>query len=145
MKRTLFATPQDAETAFYEAFESADLEAMMAVWAGEDEIVCVHPQGQRLQGYAAVRESWRQLFEAGGTLRFRLSDVREFHGAVFAVHMVHEHLATPDRSGWGPPVIATNVYTLTDQGWRMLLHHASVSPDQATMADFPEDVPHILH
>jgi len=29
VKKTLFATPQDAEAAFYEAFIKRDLEAMM--------------------------------------------------------------------------------------------------------------------
>ena len=31
--KPIFPTPQDAEAAFYEALERADLEAMMAVWA----------------------------------------------------------------------------------------------------------------
>jgi hypothetical protein len=38
VKKTLFATPQDAEAAFYEAFIKRDLEAMMEVWAEEDDI-----------------------------------------------------------------------------------------------------------
>ncbi|HXZ95937.1 MAG TPA: nuclear transport factor 2 family protein, partial [Burkholderiales bacterium] len=60
MKTSIFPTPQDAEAAFYEAFESADLDAMMAVWAEDEEVVCVHPSGPRLTGIAQVRESWRQ-------------------------------------------------------------------------------------
>ena len=50
MKNVLFKTAQDAETAFYEAQEKADLDAMMAVWADDDDIVCVHPGGMRLSG-----------------------------------------------------------------------------------------------
>ena len=41
MKRALFTTPQDAEAAFYDAFEKSDLDAMMGVWADDDDIVCV--------------------------------------------------------------------------------------------------------
>src|SRR2546422_2607886 len=67
----LFPTPDDAETAFYEAFERADLAAMMAVWAESDEIVCIHPQGPRLSGFEAVRESWAQNFAGGSQLRVR--------------------------------------------------------------------------
>ena len=37
----LFPTPQDAETAFYEAFERGDIAAMMAVWAEADDVVCL--------------------------------------------------------------------------------------------------------
>ena len=36
MAPRIFPTPQDAEAAFYEALERADLELMMAVWS-EDE------------------------------------------------------------------------------------------------------------
>ena len=69
MKRSLFTTAQDAEAAFYEALEKADLEAMMAVWADDDDIVCVHPGGMRLAGVEQVRESWRQIFSGGSTTR----------------------------------------------------------------------------
>jgi hypothetical protein len=45
-----FATPEDVETAFYEAIARADLVALMSVWADDEEIVCIHPTGQRLTG-----------------------------------------------------------------------------------------------
>ena len=48
--RKLFPTPDDAESAFYDAFERADLAAMMVVWAEDDDVVCVHPPGPRLTG-----------------------------------------------------------------------------------------------
>ena len=57
MSSSLFASPEDAETAFYDAIERADLEAMMAIWADDEEVACIHPAGQRLTGLAAVRES----------------------------------------------------------------------------------------
>ena len=50
----LFPTAQDAETAFYDAFERADVAAMMAVWAEDDDVVCVHPSGPRLVGFEAA-------------------------------------------------------------------------------------------
>ncbi len=65
MKRALFTTPQDAEAAFYEAFEKGDLDAMMGVWADDDDILCVHPAGPRLSGVEQVREAWRQIFSGG--------------------------------------------------------------------------------
>ncbi len=68
-----YATPQDTEQAFYRAFELADLVEMMAIWAEEEEIVCVHPNGGRHCGLVEVRESWRQIFSQGPRLRFRLA------------------------------------------------------------------------
>ena len=37
MSSSLFASPEDAETAFYDAIERADLEAMMAIWADDEK------------------------------------------------------------------------------------------------------------
>jgi ketosteroid isomerase-like protein len=50
----VFATPEDVETAFYEAIARADLAALMSVWADDEEIVCIHPTGQRLTGTDAI-------------------------------------------------------------------------------------------
>ncbi|GIT54342.1 MAG: hypothetical protein Ct9H300mP16_15020 [Pseudomonadota bacterium] len=48
-----FSSAHVAETAFYDAFQSADLEAMMRVWH-PDEAVCIHPFGRRIEGHDAV-------------------------------------------------------------------------------------------
>jgi uncharacterized protein (TIGR02246 family) len=142
-KSQLFPTPEDAENAFYEAFERADLAAMMAVWAEDDDVVCVHPQGPRLIGFEAVRESWTQIFASGMQLRVRATEERRFLGQSLAVHAVVEILAAAGESESSPPVAATNVYVLTEAGWRMLVHHASPLPGPATEA--PEPEPHTLH
>ena len=49
----VFATPEDVEASFYEAIARADLAALMSVWADDEEIVCIHPTGQRLTGAEA--------------------------------------------------------------------------------------------
>src|SRR3954464_9713170 len=94
MKRAVFTTPQEAESAFYEAFEKSDLDAMMGVWADDDEIVCVHPGGPRLTGTEQIREAWRRMFAAGQTLRFRLREPRAMSGMTVVVHSVYEQIST---------------------------------------------------
>ena len=128
MKRAIFTTPQEAEAAFYEAFEKADLEAMMAVWADDDDIVCVHPGGLRLSGMAQVRESWRQIFAGGQTLRFRLRHQQSLNGMTLAVHSAYEQVSVAGEAQPRGPVIATNIYMRTEIGWRMVVHHASPAP-----------------
>ena len=136
-----FANSDEAERAFYEAFERADLEAMMEVWAEDEEVACVHPGGQRIDGLEEVRESWRRIFSHGPSLRFRVSHRQIWRGALVAVHAVHENIHAPgERLGL---VIATNVYVLTSGGWRMVLHHASPGSGQAPPDDEP--VATILH
>jgi ketosteroid isomerase-like protein len=124
------STPEQAETAFYQAIEQADLGAMMAVWAEDEEIICIHPGGARLIGLEAVRDSWRGIFAAGPRLRFRLLDPRIQAGRMVSVHNLVERITV---SGDLRPhlVLATNVYVLTTGGWRMLMHHASPMPPSA--------------
>ncbi len=142
MIATAFASAEAAERAFYSAFERADLAAMMAVWAEDEEIICVHPGGPRLCGVAEVRESWRQLFAQGPQLSFSLSNGRLYPGRMLAVHSVFEHVKTRGDPRPATAVLATNVYVLTPRGWRMLMHHASVPP-AAPPAEEPP--PSMLH
>ncbi|HLF39720.1 MAG TPA: nuclear transport factor 2 family protein [Burkholderiales bacterium] len=128
MKKALFASPQDAESAFYEALTKADLDSMMAVWADDDDIYCVHPNGARVSGVESVRESWRQIFASGQTLRFQLRESQHVQGMMLSVHSVYEHITIAGETRARNPVIATNVYLRTERGWRMVAHHASPAP-----------------
>lgn len=128
MKPPLFGTAQATESAFYDALEKADLDAMMAVWADDDEIVCVHPGGMRLAGVAAIREAWRQIFNGGPVLRVRLRQLQTIDGMSLVVHSVYEQISIDGETEQPPPMIATNIYQRTDNGWRMMVHHASPAP-----------------
>jgi ketosteroid isomerase-like protein len=132
VKKALFASPQDAESAFYEALTKADLDAMMAVWADDDDIYCVHPNGARVTGVESVRDSWRQIFSSGQTLRFQLRDSQVVQGMMLAVHSVYEHITIAGETRPRGPVIATNIYLRTERGWRMVAHHASPVPAPAS-------------
>lgn len=132
MSANLYATPEDAETAFYDAIERADLEAMMAVWADDEEVACVHPAGQRLIGLAAVRESWRHVFANGARLRVRVSHQLCWNSALMAVHNVVETLYLGDDPTPHGPMHATNVFIRGANGWRLLCHHSSTASEAPT-------------
>ena len=134
MSAKIFPTAQDAENAFYEALERSDLDAMMAVWSEDDDIVCVHPSGQRLAGQEQVREVWRQMFAAGPNMRVKISQQVVVAGVMLAVHSVHENFVVEGDPRPTPTVLATNVYMRTAAGWRMIVHHASPAPAQAEPA-----------
>jgi uncharacterized protein (TIGR02246 family) len=142
VKKNTFPTPQDAEAAFYEALEAGDLEAMMEVWAEDEDIVCVHPGGPRLAGYDQVRDSWAQIFGSGQRLNVQVSNQVVLSGMMLAVHSVHENILVQGESRPRAPVAATNVYLRTGNGWRMILHHGSPAP-QAPRASV--ESPKILH
>ena len=139
----LFATAIDCETAFYDAFERADLNLMMTVWADEPGIVCIHPQGPRLAGISAIRTSFTEIFSQGPNAKLKVSELRKNQGQTLSIHSVYETFTIADRSEVIPPVLATNVYMLTPDGWRMILHHASLSPQGTTVEE--QGVLRILH
>ena len=143
----LFPTPDDASTAFYDAFESADLPAMMAVWAESDTVVCIHPRGPRLVGFDSVRDSWAQIFAAGGRLRVATTDVCTFEGPSIAVQTVVEMVSAQGSQDGPTPVCATNVFELTEGGWRLVIHHASpmMVPETPEQEDEEPAKAHVLH
>lgn len=121
----MFATANDAEQAFYRAFETTDIDAMMRVWLHDDKVECIHPGGRRLRGYNAVRNSWAQMFAGGEALRFRIDEIMTLDDAMLVVHVVHEHISIDGKPANRAPIIATNVYRRGPEGWGMILHHAS--------------------
>ncbi len=139
----LMASPDDVETQFYEALREADLEKLMAVWADDDEVICVHPGGPRVVGPRAIRAAFEAMF-ANGRIHAHPERVRRVHSLEAAVHNLVERieLATTEgqRTGY---VLATNVYLKTAQGWRMVAHHASPGTPNET----PEvvEAPAVLH
>lgn len=136
-------TPDEVEARFYAALRQGDLEALMALWADDDEVVCVHPGGPRAVGLAAIRATFEAVF-AHNPIPVEPQQVHRLHALGSAVHHLVERitLATAEgpQSAW---VLATNVYFRTAQGWRIVAHHASPgSPLQPAEADQP---PATLH
>jgi ketosteroid isomerase-like protein len=139
----MLASPEDVEQLFYEALREGNLDKLMAVWADDEEVVCIHPGGPRLVGAAAVRVAFEAVFSSG-TIAVQPDNVRRMHALGSAVHSVVEkvQIQTADgpRVGY---VMATNVYVKTTLGWRMVAHHASPgTPDEP-----PElvETPSVLH
>jgi len=119
------ASPEDTEAQFYEALQQGDIERLMAVWADDDEIACVHPGGPRLVGVAAIRAGFDNIFANGG-IPVTPEQVHRLHTMTTAVHHLAERITITSAEGtqtaW---VLATNVYLKTEQGWRLVVHHAS--------------------
>ena len=119
------AAPDELESRFYEALRKGDIEALMAVWADDDEIVCVHPGGPSVIGPVAIRASFEAIF-ANGPIPVQPEQVHRLESMAGAVHHLIERVPVPTdeglRDAW---VIATNVYAQTAQGWRLVAHHAS--------------------
>lgn len=125
---TLGGSPEEVETRFFEALQKGDIDQLMACWADEDEITCIHPGGPRLLGAQAIRASFEALF-AQREWRVRVEDARRVQTLGGAVHTFVLRLAIdlPD----GPRaahLAATQAYQKSPQGWRLVAHHASFAP-----------------
>lgn len=140
----IFPTAQDAENAFYDSLERGDLDLMMAVWAEDEEIVCVHPAGGRIAGQEQVRDSWRRMFASGQRLQIKIAQRVTLSGMMVEVRSVHEVITIVGEEVARPPMVATNVYLRTAAGWRMVVHHASPAP-QAAAEEVPPEPPKLLH
>src|SRR5262249_61328957 len=120
----------ECEQAFYEALEGADADAVNDLWLDDDDVCCVHPNGPRLLGYAAVAASWRTLLSQG-PVQVRASARKTLETPAVSVHNVIEELVVSDGNVQHVVhVIATNAYVKTPTGWKMLLHHATAVPSR---------------
>ncbi len=139
----LLASVDDIEAQFYEALQAGDLDRLMALWADDEEIACVHPGGPRISGHRAIRASFESIF-SNGVIPVRPQQVRRSENGSASVHHVIERVdiltAEGAQTAW---VLATNVYFKTALGWRLVLHHAS--PGAAQEAPEPTDIPSTLH
>ncbi|MBS0339204.1 MAG: nuclear transport factor 2 family protein [Proteobacteria bacterium] len=136
-------TADDVEASFYEALQRGDLESLMACWADDDEVFCVHPGGPRLVGTEAIRSAFEQMF-GNGSIHATPARVRKVESLGSSVHNVLERIEVLTTEGPRLAfVLATNVYHKTAQGWRMVAHHAS--PGTVQEPSDTHDAPQLLH
>lgn len=131
--QTTFGTPREAEHAFYAAFESRSVEAMMKVWSAHTEVICIHPQGPRLVGRDAVKNGWQEILAHSPPIRFEVRARYVMDSDTLVAHIVEEHIRIADQGVWQGPILATNLYRRHVDGWKMVLHHASAGPAAAAV------------
>ena len=141
-----------ANAALYDAFESADLDLMEAVWLDGPhaaDVICVHPGWPALRGRGPVLRSWAMIMANTSYISFVLTDVDATVDGDVAVVTCSENILTgmpevaepvPALAATGLSggrVAATNVFRRTPTGWRLWVHHSS--PVLSEEAD-PDDV-----
>jgi ketosteroid isomerase-like protein len=138
------ATADAAEADFYAAMQAADVERLMACWSEDEDIVCIHPGGNRVAGNAAVRASFAAIFANSGPIAISPEQILRADTAACTVHHVLEKVEVlTDQGPVHAYAVATNVYFQTVHGWRMVAHHASaMSPSLAQDMLRP---PQVLH
>jgi len=140
---SMLTTALDVEAAFYDALGRADAQALMALWAEDEEIVCVHPGGPRLIGYDLVYNAWKEVLSNGG-LHIRVLSRSMMSNLSSAVHHVVEQVIVRENGkDHLVNVAATHVFFKTPAGWRLVAHHAS--PAGQETAQLTQAALHSLH
>jgi len=140
----IYTTAEDAEEAYYEAIGRGDLDALMNAWADDEEIICIHPTGQRLVGPIAIRDSWRTIFANNPRLTVHITHSVRWKSAMLTVHSVIETLYIGEEPTAHGPMLSTNVFQRGASGWCLLSHHSSAASD-AVEATSAQDARRTLH
>jgi uncharacterized protein (TIGR02246 family) len=134
-RRGAVAAVRAANEAFYEAFEAHDLDRMSRVWLHDPSVRCVHPHCDLLQGWKAVRASWKEIFGNLQWIRLSPTNVSVTVGSDDDVAVVACTENVTEQRGDHLSVsvkIATNIFRKSGGGWRMVHHHASPAPVSVT-------------
>ncbi len=129
-----YATPEDAEQAFYDALAKGDVEALMAVWSEDDDSLCVHPTGVQIVGLNLIRESWSSIF-ANTRLRVQVEQIAHWQGMLLVIHHLTETLFVGDDLTPHGPLHVTHVYARGAHGWRLVSRHASAAGETPSLSE----------
>lgn len=116
--------------AFYLVFRNRDLAGMDALWAGREDVSCIHPGWDALLTRAEVMESWEGILGNAGSPAVTCRDARARIQGETGVVVCYEQVGQS-------VLVATNVFVREGAGWKMVHHQAG--PCQATPEQFGED------
>ncbi len=127
------ARVRDANSAFYAALESRDLDAMSDVWEHSDRIVVTHPGWPMLRGWARVAGSWDAIFHNTGYIQFVLTNDQVTVVGDSAWVTLDENILQSAESDElsGSKATSINLFVRShdfgpgDDNWKMVVHHAS--------------------
>ncbi|MEW8326482.1 MAG: nuclear transport factor 2 family protein [Candidatus Thiodiazotropha sp.] len=122
-----YATPQDAEDAYYDAIEEKDLEALMAVWEDCEEALCLLPMMAAQQGKEAIRRLWEPLMRSNIGFDIQTRHLAWIETPDLAIHLIEELVQSPEQNE-PQAVYATNIFRRAGEGWRLLMHQNSPTP-----------------
>lgn len=145
LKRSVFTSPAEVEQSFYEALREADLNKLMQTWAEDEDIVCIHPNGERLVGSQAIQASWKEIL-AKGPLSIEAKIPVIFHHGMIVIHTILERHYFATSMGQKELLChVTNIFQKNLGGWHLILHHASLAPPDTALDELHPTTSMLLH
>ena len=123
---------------FYAAMNLLDISAMDEVWMDDTAAVCVHPGREAILGYERIRESWLMIFAATDSMMIAsTNELITVAGDIAWVACTETISIMTDEGLAAAAAQATNIFRRRNDGWRMILHHASPVP-LTTQDEWPD-------
>lgn len=107
----------EANSAFYRAFASHDIDAMAGLWAKVAPICCIHPGWPPLIGRDAVLEGWRRILSNPAQPAVQMLAPRVTLWGDVALVLCFERVE--DQY-----LVATNIFVREGRGWKLSHHQA---------------------
>jgi len=126
-----------ANQAFFGAVAVRDLERMGELWLEGDHSCCIHQAQRPVLGYAAVMESWRNLFRDR-----RLKKVEYALESVVIRDNVGRVVVTSEKANQ----VVTNFWERTADGWKLWSHQAGTIkpvPPSTTLGTMALKIPNL--
>ena len=114
----IYTTPQEAEDAFYDALDEADLKQLLSVWAESDDICCLLPMQPLVQSRQGVTDIFTHLFSQGHGVSLAIAHLCWIETDDIAIHQVEETLLVNYVTG---PQLDLTVIFLFDPGDSIVL------------------------
>ena len=117
---------REANSSFYQAFESLSLDAMDSVWAHEEPVLCVHPGWPLIRTRERVMESWERIFDNAALMQFAITGAEVVvDGNVAWLSCTENITQVLDGRVLETRIQATNVFRRRLGKWYVAHHHGS--------------------
>ena len=149
IKATAEFSVRKTQYRFYEAFSNGDIDAMRDVWSSSkgcegdgdggddnesnddvDDVRCIHPGMESIDGYENIMSSWEQIFGTSTTTSSSSSSSSSFtiepERSKIKIHGITAICSCIEKTQPGDGMLeCLNIYRREDGEWKMILHMAS--------------------
>ncbi len=102
------------------------METLSSVWDHSNSVKCIHPGWHLLEGWEAIQESWINICSSSAAMKISLRNIKaEIYGKFGIVTLVEEITYTEHSSIRTGAVVATNIFQLIDDKWKIIHHQGS--------------------
>ena len=117
-----------ANDAFYMAFQGRDMDAMSDAWSERENITCIHPGWQPLNGRGEVMASWHAILSNADNPAIECRHAVAHTAGDVAYVLCYE--AMPQGL-----LVATNIFVHENGIWRIIHHQSGPAPSGADDED----------